>query len=137
MAFVVVGGVVAIGAVVHGNHSDYSCHSRHSNHSQYGDSQLRSEISNEENRVRNKEAEIQNLRKRMSDNYNSQISSLKQEKNYSSLGSVKADNLVSKIKDEMKQELESEIKSSQNELEEINKMIAKINELELQARGGS
>jgi len=131
---VVVGGII----VAYDDHSKYSRYDDYSDaYSKYGDSQLRNEIDNLENRVRNKEAEIQNLRKRMSDNYNSQISSLKQEKNYDSFRTGTAYNIVSRIKDEMKQELESEIQSSQNELEEINKMIAKINELELQARGGS
>ena len=133
VAGIVVGGAIIIG---HDRYSDdyYSDHSRHSNHSQYGDSQLRNEISNLENRVRSKETEVQNLRQRMSNNFNSQISRLKQEKNYSALNRH-ASQILSNVKDEMKRELETEIQSSQSELEEINKMISKINELELKAMG--
>ena len=35
----------------------------------------------------------------------------------------------------MKEEIEEKIKNEQSELEEIDKMIAKINELTLQAKG--
>ena len=129
-----VAGVVVVGGIIvaHDKYSDdyYSDHSRHSRYDEYGDSQLRNEISNLENRVRSKETEVQK-----SNNFNSQISALKKEKSYTSLGTVGVDNLIFKIKDEMKRELETEIKDSQRELEEINKMISKINELELQARG--
>ncbi len=127
---VVVGGII----VAHDDHSRYSDHSRHSRYNEYGDSQLRNEINNLQNSVNNKESEIGNLRRRMNDNFNSQISALKQEKNYSAL-SGDADNILANVKSEMKREIETAIQEDQRELENINKMIAKINELELQATG--
>lgn len=133
-----VAGVVVVGGIIvaHDKYSDdyYSDHSRHSNHSKYGDSQIRSEINNLESRVGSKEAEVQKLRQRMNENFNSQIFALRQEKNYSALNG-KADNILAHIKTEMKREIETAIQEDQRELENINKMISKINELELQARG--
>ena len=126
-------GVVVGGAIVHGNHSDYSCHSRHSNYREYGDSALRNQISNKENEVRSKDSDVENLRRRMNDNFNSRINELKREKNYSALNSPPAD-IVHYVKNEMRTELDSEISQDKQELEAIDKMIARINEIELQAK---
>ena len=126
-------GVVVGGAIVHGNHSDYSCHSRHSNYREYGDSALRNQISNKENEVRSKDSDVKNLRRRMNDNFNSRINELKREKNYSALNSPPSD-IVYRVKDEMRTELNSEISHDKQELEAIDKMIARINEIELQAK---
>ena len=126
-------GVVVGGAIVHGNHSDYSCHSRHSNYREYGDSALRNQISNKENEVRSKDSDVENLRRRMNDNFNSRINDLKREKNYSALNSPPSD-IVHYVKNEMRSELDSEISHDKQELEAIDKMIARINEIELQAK---
>ena len=126
-------GVVVGGAIVHGNHSDYSCHSRHSNYREYGDSALRNQISNKENEVRSKDSDVENLRRRMNDNFNSRINDLKREKNYSALNSPPAD-IVHYVKNEMRTELDSEISQDKQELAAIDKMIARINEIELQAK---
>ena len=126
-------GVVVGGAIVHGNHSDYSCHSRHSNYREYGDSALRNQISNKENEVRSKDSDVENLRRRMNDNFNSRINDLKREKNYSALNSPPSD-IVYHVKNEMRSELDSEISHDKQELEAIDKMIARINEIELQVK---
>ena len=126
-------GVVVGGAIVHGNHSDYSCHTRHSNYREYGDSALRNQISNKENEVRSKDSDVENLRRRMNDNFNSRINDLKREKNYSGLDSPPSQ-LVNSVKNEMRSELDSEISHDKQELEAIDKMIARINEIELQAK---
>lgn len=134
MAFIAgVIGVVVVGAAAHGNHSDYSCHTRHSNHRQYGDAELRNQISNKENQVRSKESSVDDLRSRMNDNFNSRINELKREKNYSALNSPPAD-IVYYVKNEMRSELDNEISHDKQELAAIDKMIAHINEIELQAK---
>ena len=135
MAFIVgVIGVAVVGAAAHGNHSDYSCHrDHHRNYHEYGDSELRNQISNKENQVRSKDSDVENLRRRMNDNFNSRINELKREKNYSALNSPPSD-IVYRVKDEMRTELNSEISHDKQELEAIDKMIARINEIELQAK---
>ena len=135
MAFIVgVIGVAVVGATAHGNHSDYSCHrDHHRNYHEYGDSELRNQISNKENQVRSKDSDVENLRRRMNDNFNSRINELKREKNYSALNSPPSD-IVYRVKDEMRTELNSEISHDKQELAAIDKMIARINEIELQAK---
>lgn len=126
-------GVVVGGAIVHGNHSDYSCHSRHSNYREYGDSALRSQISNKEGEVNRKASDVESLRQRMNNDFNSRINELKREKNYSALEAPPTQ-LVSSVKNEMRSELDNEIAQDKQELAEIDKMIARINEMELQAK---
>lgn len=126
-------GVVVGGAIVHGNHSDYSCHSRHSNYREYGDSALRNQISNKENEVNRKASDVENLRQRMNSDFNSRVNELKREKNYSGL-SYSPDEIISDVKRDMQRELDNEISRDKQELAEIDKMIARINELELQSK---
>ncbi len=135
MAFVVGAiGVVVVGAAAHGNHSDYSCHrDHHRNYHEYGDSELRSKISNKENQVRNKDSDVESLRRRMNDNFNSRINELKRERNYYALN-YSPDSVVREVKSEMRSELNAEISQDKQELEAIDKMIARINEIELQAK---
>ena len=128
----------AAGAVIwragHGNYSDdYSCHSQHSKYHEYGDSELRNEISNLESQVRNKENEVSNLQSRLQNNFNSKIAELKREKNYNGLN--KSPNaIIDNVKADMKREIDSEIQRDKEELAEIDKIISKINEIELQSK---
>lgn len=131
MAFIVGGVIGGVVAVSHGNHSKYSDWRDHSNHRQYGDSGLRNEISNLENRVRNKESEVERLKNEMEENYRNRINQLKNEKNYSGLNDS---DVLKAVKFDMKRELENEINRDKQELSEIDKMISRINELELQAQ---
>lgn len=134
MAFVAaafIGGGVAAYEYAY---SDYSDHSRHSEHSEYGDSSLRGEISRKESEVNRKESDVANLRQRMNDNFNSRINELKREKNYSALSNADANNMINAVKEDMRRELDEEISRDRQELAEIDKMIARINELELQSR---
>lgn len=134
MAFIAAaGGGVLVWRISHGNHSDYSCHSRHSNYREYGDSALRNQISNKENEIRNKESNVESLRQRMNNDFNSRINELKRERNYSGL-TYSPDSVIVDVKNDMRRELDNEIARDKQELAEIDKMIARINELELQAK---
>lgn len=135
MAFVAgIVGVAVIGAVAHGNHSDYSCHSRHSNHRQYGDAALVNAINSKKNEIDAKEAEVDNLQERMERNFQERVDRLKAEKNYSSFKYSDAEDIIENVKEEMREELDDEISRDKQELVEVDKMIARINELELQAK---
>ena len=134
MPFWVGAALVVGGAIVHGNHSDYSDWREHSNHRQYGDSEIRRRISEMESRVSSKESAISNLRSKMNSNYNSKISQLKSEKNYSALNNTSAENLVNAVKADMQLELKNSIQRDQQELAEIDLMISRINELEFQSK---
>lgn len=128
MAFWVGAVVVGGAALAHGNHSRYREYDRYT---KYGDSELRKQISDMESRVNNKEAEIQRLKNQMDENYRNRINQLQNEKNYSGLN--KSD-VLNAVKDDMKRELENEISRERQELSEIDKMISRINELELQTK---
>lgn len=105
---VVVGGVAIVGA-----YDDHSRYSEYTKHSRYGDESVRQNISSYERRVENKEDEVQ----RLYDKY--------QRLPYYDLDQAKND---------MRRELENEISRDKQELAEVDKMISKINELELQSR---
>ena len=134
MAFI---WVVPAGAAVYklgyDEYSRYDRWSEYDRHHQYGDSELRNKISSKENQVRSKDSDVESLRRRMNDNFNSRINELKREKNYSALNSPPSD-IVHYVKNEMRSELDSEISHDKQELEAIDKMIARINEIELQAK---
>ena len=127
MAFIVGGALVGI-AVLWDDHSN---HSNHDRYREYGDSELRRQISNMESRVNSKESEIQRLKNQMEENYRNRINQLKNEKNYSGLDNS---DVMNAVKADMKRELEDEISRDRQELSEIDKMISRINELELQAK---
>ena len=126
-------GVVVTGAIVHGNHSDYSCHSRHSNYREYGDSALRNQISNKESEVNHKASDVESLRQRMNDDFNSRVNELKREKNYSGLNYFLPDEIISDVKRDMQHELDNEIAQEKQALEAIDNMIAKINQITLES----
>ena len=132
MAFVVGGAIVVGGALMHDNHSR---HREYDRYSKYGDSEMRNQISSQESRVSSKESEVANLRQRINNNFNSRVAELKREKNYSAFNNADANRIVDAVKADMKREIESEIAQERQELAEIDRMISRINQLELQAKG--
>ena len=135
MAFVV--GALAGGALlmVGASGDDDDEHSQHArrSHKEYGDSALRSQISSKESEIGRKETSVENLRRQMNENFSARINELKREKNYSGLDSSPS-KIISSVKADMRRELDKEISQDKQELEAIDKMIARINELELQAK---
>lgn len=69
----------------------------------------------------------------MKRHYEENINQLKNEKNYPALSTASPENIVEAVKADMRRELEEEIQRDSQELAEIDKMIARINELEVQA----
>ena len=131
---VVIGGVYAVG---HDRYSDnyYSdYHSRHSNYREYGDSALVSAIENKKNEIDAKEQEVDRLQEQMEENFKARLDKLKAERNYSSFGYSDDETIIDNIKEEMIEEIDSEISQEKQELAAIDKMIARINEIELQAK---
>ena len=128
------GGIIVIGAASHGNHSDYSCHSRHSQYREYSDSEMVRQINDMQGAVNRQEMDIGTFRAQMQERLDQRIATLKTEGNYEALSSAPnhMEGLVEAIKRDMKQELENGIKEEQAELAAIDRMIARINEIELQ-----
>ena len=128
------GGIIVIGAASHGNHSDYSCHSRHSQYREYSDSEMVRQINDMQGAVNRQEMDIGTFRAQMQERLDQRIATLKTEGNYEALSSASnhMEGLVEAIKRDMKQELENGIKEEQAELAAIDRMIARINEIELQ-----
>lgn len=117
-------GVVVIGAV---NHSDYS---DHYNYSEYGDSSELDEIKKLENEVNKKEKGIEAYKRDAKEKYQARLNELKQEETYASLDAAKA-NILEDVKKEMQAEVAAEIQDEKQQLEYIDQMIARINEIEL------
>lgn len=136
MAFVVgVVGVAVIGIISHDKHSRYSeSYCRHSRHNKYGDAALVKEIEDKKNEIDAKEEEVDRLREKMEENFQTRVNQLKKERNYSSFNYSDAEDIIDNVKEEMRDELDDEIAKDKRELEAIDKMIARINELELQAK---
>ena len=122
-----VGGVV--GAVVIGavNHSDYS---DHYNYSEYGDSSELDVIKKLEDEVNKKEKGIEAYKRDAKEKYQARLNELKQEETYASLDAAKA-NILEDVKKEMQAEVAAEIQDEKQQLEYIDQMIARINEIEL------
>ena len=117
-------GVVVIGAV---NHSDYS---DHYNYSEYGDSSELDEIKKLEYEVNKKEKGIEAYKRDAKEKYQARLNELKQEETYASLDAAKA-NILEDVKKEMQAEVAAEIQDEKQQLEYIDQMIARINEIEL------
>ena len=128
-----IAGAVVVGGIIIA-HDDYSDHDRYSRYSEYGDSQLVNQINDLQYRVNNQEYDVNNFRSQIQNNFNSQINDLKREKHYSALSNSSPSKMVQAIKKDMKRELNDSIKQEQKELENIDRMIARINEIELQQR---
>ena len=139
--FVAVGAVGVVGVVAAANHSDYSYsdysdYSRHSQHSQYGDSYLVNQINAMQSKVSRQENEVSYYRNQVKEKFAARLADLRRKENYSALNSVEnlsPNALLSNIKQEMQREIEENIQRERNELERIDKMIDRINELEMKA----
>ncbi len=131
--FIAAGALVGI-VVAYDDYSDHRKHSNHSNHSRYGDAEVVNRINDMQRRVNSQEAEVNRTRNWMQMNYREQIDQLKREKNYPALSGASMYNVVSSVKANMEQELENSIAQKRRELADIDRMIARINEIELQAK---
>ena len=106
---VVVGGII----VAYDDHSRHSQYKEHTNHSKYNDHHVREEIISKENSLDNQKSKVD----RLWDEYSNLPSWDIEQKKY-----------------EMRRELEQEIAEDKQKLADIEKMIARINEIELQSR---
>jgi len=133
------GGAVVVGIIAYDDHSKYS---EYSKHNQYGDAALVQQIDNVYGRLEQKDSEIKNFRERIEREFAYQISKLRNEANYGALQedysfdyNYNYDSILDGVKREMKSEVEAELNAEKAELDNINQMIRRINELELQAGG--
>ena len=80
-----------------------------------------------------KEFHVENLRQRVDENFSTRINNLRREKFYPAFNYSTPANLLTNIKADMRRELDAEISRDKQELEAIDKMIARINEIALQS----
>ena len=126
----IIGGVV-VGALAYDDHSNYSDYSDHSNYSRYSDAHMTA-------RIRQKENEIEQLRKRVRASIQGEVDSLKEHPDIGPLiagnvskGNLGIDQLSCSAIDKLEENLESEISKDEKELQDIDKMIQKINNMTL------
>lgn len=120
----IIGGVV-VGAFA------YDDHSNHSNYSRYSDAHMTA-------RIRQKENEIEQLRKRVRASIQGEVDSLKEHPDIGPLiadnvskGNLGIEQLSCSAIDKLEENLESEISKDEKELQDIDKMIQKINNMTL------
>lgn len=126
------GGAIVVGAIAYDDHSN---HSNHSKHNQYGDAALVQQINYQQSLVDEKEEEIDDYRQEMQEELNERIYELQQETGYDSLDIDDYEELLDAVKREMKEELKASIAAEKAELERIDQMIARINEIEMNSGG--
>ena len=137
--FVAVVGIVGVVGVVaasddHSKYSDdYSDYSRHSQYSEYGDAGLVSAINDVQNAVNRQESDIGNFRRNIEQRFYNRVEELKREANYSALDAA-PQHIVETVKAEMQEELNEGIREDRQRLEEIDGIIARLNETELTGR---
>ncbi|MCR5834077.1 MAG: hypothetical protein K6G55_05440 [Selenomonadaceae bacterium] len=132
MAFFVGAGIIGIVAL----YDDHSRYSEYDRHSRYGDSALREQISNKEQQISGKESEITNLQLASKEKFNSYLEKIvsSHRKELGSLNGVNPDNAMDKVKKELRNNLEYEMRQEKSELQQIDSMIAQINNLALQSK---
>ncbi len=128
------GGVLVVGIIAHDDHSNYSDHSNHSRHNQYGDAALVQEINHQQKLIARKKKEIREYAGQIEREFSERIQELGQETNYDGLN-AEYENILEEVKCDMKKEIEASIADEKAELERIDKLIARINELELNVGG--
>lgn len=95
--------------------------------------EIRWAIEDKEKLIRRKESDVENLRQRVDENFSTRINNLRREKFYPAFNYSTPANLLTNIKADMRRELDAEISRDKQELEAIDKMIARINEIALQS----
>ena len=132
------GGILVVGILAHDDHSNYSDHSNygdHSNHSRYtkyGDSHLVNQIGSMKYKIERQENDIDEYSAQISQEYRSRMNKLKEAASYDALN-VSADAVLYQLKVEMEQEIKNNIKEEKAQLKNINDIIKRINEIEMQA----
>ena len=134
MAFIAGAFIVGGAIIAHDDHSNYSDYSDHRNHRQYGDAGMVSSINNKQNEVNRLANDLDRSRSKMRRDYYNRIRQLKNERNYPMLDDFSAYSVVDYVKREMSTELDEVIAKERQELAELDRMIGKINELELKAQ---
>ncbi len=95
--------------------------------------EIRWAIEDKEKLIRRKESDVENLRQHVDENFSTRINNLRREKFYPAFNYSTPANLLANIKADMRRELDAEISRDKQELEAIDKMIARINEIALQS----
>lgn len=137
--FIAAGGAAVVGIVVIGG-DDHNDHSNHSRHNQYGDAALVRQIEETDYRIKQQESEIENYIEEMNKEFESKIAELKGANEYAEVFedfdyeyTYRYNEILEDIKKYMKEDIEKEIQSETAELDHINEVIRRINELELNA----
>ena len=129
MAFFVGGAVVGIVVA----YDDHSNHSNHSNYTRYNDAELVNRIKQLQSQINSRQSDIDRSRNQLQAEYRERINRLKSLKNYPALTRYSAYNVLDFIQSDMEAEINNGIRQEQSELAALDRMIAKINELELDA----
>ena len=80
-----------------------------------------------------KEIKIEKLRRQMDEDFSARVNQLKREKNYWAFNYSSYASLLTNIKEEMRRELDAELRRENEELAAIDNMIAKINRIVLES----
>ena len=152
MAVTIVGGAI-YKVVSHSNHSNYGDHSNYSEHSdysdysahsKYGDAAVISEIQSKRDRYRNQKIAADDIQRKIREEFQDGIEMLRGKsgaENYKVLADAQNspeyyindfDLIKRRLQEDMTKQLEKEIADDQERLKEIDSLLARINEIELQ-----
>ena len=81
-----------------------------------------------------KEIKLEKFQRQMDEDFSARVNQLKREKNYWAFNYSSYASLLANLKEEMRRELDAELRQEKQELAAIDNMIARINEIELQAQ---
>ena len=95
--------------------------------------QIRWEIEDKEKLISSKEFDVKYLRLQMDKDFSEHVNQLKREKNYWAFNYSSYASLLANIKEEMRRELDAELRRENEELAAIDNMIARINRIALES----
>lgn len=127
-----VGGIIAIGAA---NYDDYSRYSAYTAHSRYGDSSVLETINNKEETYKKLTADIKENKEKIKQKLIEKINKIKSDYKKDTLNfdvnsaeNISPEKLEKILNDELQKEIDKELINKKAELEQIDKIIAKIDE---------
>lgn len=142
------GGIAIVAVVAMPDYDDHSRHRDHYNHSQYSDGQLKADIARAQRDYERLDREVDDLAQTIRDEYNAGMAELSRDSEFGKL--VYADaadpgtpkNAVNgvaraekKVQESLRDRLANDVKEDKQKIAEIDKLITRINEMELSSDG--
>lgn len=138
--FVAIVGVGIIGAAAHGDYSDHSNHSDYHDHREYNDAALVAQINAKVEEYNNINRRMNDLCEHLDQEFRDRIEEITEDHYLIALSNASWDNkfsdLFEKVRNEIIEDMDSELAAENSQLEQIDNMIKRINEIAFQETKG-